>query len=245
MTKTSGTDGLSAEFYKFFWPEVCTKMIGSFNYAFQSGALSISQKRGIISLIPKKDNDKTILENLRPISLLNVDYKILTKTIAKRLEKLLPRIINSDQTGYVKGHFIGENIRLIEDIMFYTKRTNSPGIALFIDFKKAFDSVEWNYLIAALRVFNSGPNFLNWVEVLYRDASSCVINNGYTSPFFRLQRGVRQRCPLSGQLFVIGIELFARALKNDHTIRGIKVGSKEIKCTQYADDTTVFVSDQN
>ena len=134
--KTPGTDGLSAEFYKFFWPEVCTEMIGSFNYAFQSGALSISQKRGIISLIPKKDKDKTILENLRPISLLNVDYKILTKTIAKRLEKLLPRIINPDQTGYVKGRFIGENIRLIEDIMFHTKRTNSPGIALFIDFKK-------------------------------------------------------------------------------------------------------------
>ena len=129
--------------------------------------------------------------------------------------------------------------------MFHAKRTNSPGIALFIDFKKAFDSVEWNYLIAALRVVNFGPNFLNWVEVLYRDASSCVINNGYTSPFFRLQRGVRQGCPLSGLLFVIGIELFARALKNDHTIRGIKVGSKEIKCTQYADDTTVFVSDQN
>ena len=129
--------------------------------------------------------------------------------------------------------------------MFHTKCTNSPGIALFIDFKKAFDSVEWNYLIAALRVFNFGPNFLNWVEVLYRDASSCVINNGYDSPFFRLQRGVRQGCPLSGLLFVIGIELFARALKNDHTIRGIKVGSKEIKCTQYADESTVFVSDQN
>ena len=107
--KTPGTDGLSAEFCKFFWPEVCTEMIGSFNYAFQSGALSISQKRGIISLIPKKDKDKTILENIRPISLLNVDYKILTKTIAKRLEKLLPRIINPDQTGCVKGCFIVEN----------------------------------------------------------------------------------------------------------------------------------------
>ena len=100
-------------------------MIGSFNYAFLSGALSISQKREIISLIPKKDKDKTILKNLRPILLLNVDYKILTKTIAKRLEKLLPRIINPDQTGYVKGRFIGENIRLIEDIVFHTKCMNS------------------------------------------------------------------------------------------------------------------------
>ena len=93
-------------------------MIASFNYAFHSGALSISQKRGIISFIPKKDKDTSLLENLRPISLLNVDYNILTKVIAKRLEKLLPKIINPDQTGYVKGRYIGENVRLIQDIMF-------------------------------------------------------------------------------------------------------------------------------
>ena len=90
--KTPGTDGFSAEFYKFFWSDLGTEMTASFNYAFQKGSLSISQKRGIISLIPKKNKDKTLLENLRPISLLNVDYKILTKSIAKRLEKVLPKI---------------------------------------------------------------------------------------------------------------------------------------------------------
>lgn len=164
--KTPGTDGFTSEFYKFFWPEVCTEMIASFNYAFHSGTLSISQKRGIISLIPKKDKDTSLLENLRPISLLNVDYKILTKVIAKRLEKLLPKIINPDQTGYVKGRYIGENVRLIQDIMFYTKRMNSPGIAIFLDFRKAFDSIEWEYLKAALKAFNFGPNLLNWIDVL-------------------------------------------------------------------------------
>ena len=132
--KTPGTDGFTTKFHKFFWPELCTEMIASFNYAFHSGSLSISQKRGIISLIPKKDKDTSLLENLRPITLLNTDYKILTKVIAKRLEKLLPKIINPDQTGYVKGRYIGENVRLIQDIMFYTKRINSPGIAIFLDF---------------------------------------------------------------------------------------------------------------
>ena len=86
-------------------------MTDSFNYAFQSGTLSITQRRGVMSLIPEKNKDKTSLENLRPISLLNVDYKILTKTIAKRIEKVLPNIINVDQTGYVKGRYISENIR--------------------------------------------------------------------------------------------------------------------------------------
>ena len=121
--KSPGIDGFSAEFYKFFWPELGTEMVSSFNHAFRSGTLSISQRRGIISLIPKKNKDKTLLDNLRPISLLNVDYKILTKTLAQRLEKVLPTVINPDQTGYVKGRFIGENVRLIRDIMFFTEHT--------------------------------------------------------------------------------------------------------------------------
>ena len=113
-------------------------MLSSFNHAFRSGTLSISQRRGIISLIPKKNKDKTLLDNLRPISLLNVDYKILTKTLAERLEKVLPTIINPDQTGYVKGRFIGENVRLVHDIMFFTEHTKKPGIAIFSVFSKNF-----------------------------------------------------------------------------------------------------------
>ena len=77
----------------------------------------------------------------------------------------MPKIINPDQTGDVKGRYIGENVRLIQDIMFYTKRMNSPGIAIFLDFRKALDSIEWEYLKAALKAFNFGPNFLNWIDV--------------------------------------------------------------------------------
>ena len=135
-------------------------------------------------------------------------------------------------------------MRLIQDIMFYTKRMNSLGIAIFLDFQKAFDSIEWEYLKAALKAFNFGPNLLNWIDVLYNEASSCVINNGHSTSFFHLQRGVRQGCPLSGLLFIIGIELFARALKNDQSIKGVNVETKEIKIMQYADDTTVFVKDE-
>ena len=110
--KSPGTDGLSAEFYKLFWTEISTDIIGNFNYryTFKTGTLSISQRHGFILLIPKKNKDKSLLENLRPISLLNNNYKILTKSIAKRLEKVLPKIINPNQTGYIKGRFIGENV---------------------------------------------------------------------------------------------------------------------------------------
>ena len=220
-------------------------MTESFNFAFESRKLSITQRRGIITLIPKKFKDKTMLENLRPISLLNVDYKIVTKAIAKRLEKVLPSIINPDQTGYVKGRYIGENVRLIQDIIEHTNFTGKKRVALFLDFKKAFDSIEWPYLKAAIYFFNFGPDILNWISIFYNDVSSCVLNNGHTSSFFPLQRGVRQGCPLSGVLFVLGIELFGRALKNNKSIKGILVNNHEIKVTQYADDTTVFVRDRD
>ena len=241
--KTPGTDGLPAEFYRFFWPDICHDLLASYNFASQHGMLSISQRRGIMSLIPKKSKDKTTLENLRPISLLNVDYKILTKVIAKRIEKVLPTLINPDQTGDVKGRYIGENVRLIYDLIHYTDKPNQKGIAIFLDFKKAFDSIEWNYLLQTLQFFNFGHDIQNWIKIFYNNVTSCVLNNGHASTFFSLQRGVRQGCPLSGVLFVLGIELLSRSIKNDPTIKSIQVNKQELKISQYADDTTVFVRD--
>ena len=83
------------------------------------GELSITQRQGIISLIPKNKKERSSLGNCRPISLLNTDYKIASKCIAKRIEKVLPILIANDQTGYVRGRYIGENVRLISDIIDY------------------------------------------------------------------------------------------------------------------------------
>jgi len=140
-----GTDGLTTEFLKYFWLELKTLIVGSFNYAFSNGSLSISQRRGIISLILPKNTDKTICENLRPISLLNVDYKILTKVLANRLEKVLPKIINPDQTSCKRTLYWQKNIRLIQDLMFYLEKESSPGVGVFVNLQKAFDTIEWSY----------------------------------------------------------------------------------------------------
>ena len=129
-----------------FWEEVGDDVVQSINSTFDKGELSICQKRGIITLLPKKDKPTDVLNNLRPVTLLNVDYKIATKVIANRFAKVLPDIICPNQTGYVKNRYIGENVRLIADIIDYPKTKEIQGVALFQDFKKAFDSIEWDYL---------------------------------------------------------------------------------------------------
>ena len=101
------------------------------------------------------------LSNWRPITLLNVDCKIATKAIAKRLDASLPKLINHDQTGFIKGRYIGENIRLIIDAMEYTKAHNIPGILVTLDFRKAFDSLEWSFIMRTLDAFDFGTSIKN------------------------------------------------------------------------------------
>ena len=241
--KSPGNDGFTAKFYSFFWNQLGKTMVNSFNYGFQKGELSISQRQSVIRLIPKKNKNLLYLKNWRPISLLNLDYKIASKALALRLKKVLSAIVNNAQTGYVEGRFIGENIRLISDILNFTADQEIEGIALFIDFEKAFDSLEWEYLFKALDIFQFGPDFKTWVKILYTNISSCVINNGFASEPFTPKRGVRQGCPLSGVLFILAAELLSCSVRaNDH-IKGIRVSNKEIKLSQYADDTTSFCKD--
>ena len=158
-----------------------------------------------------------------------MDYKIATKTIATRLEKVLPHIIHTSQSGYIKGRFIGESIRQITDIMEFTKSMQIPGIAIFLDFEKAFDSVEWDYIQKCLSSFNFGLQLRACVGVFYKNISSCVLNNGHASKHFFLQRGVRQGCPLSGMLFVIAIELVAQSIRHSDIIKGIKVQANPVR----------------
>ena len=127
--------------------------------------------------------------------------------------------------------------------MAFAKLNKLPGVAIFVDFKKAFDSIAWDYLAKELKVFNFKEDFKKRVRILYADISSCIINNGFASPFLKLNRGVRQGCPLSGLLFVLGIELLNLAILANRNIKGIKVGIEEVKITLYADDTNLFLRD--
>ena len=241
--KAPGEDGFTVEFYKYFFDLLGNDLLASLNEAHAKGELSISQRRGIITLTPKEDGSLLELSNWRPITLLNVDVKIAAKAIAKRLEPILPSLIHSDQTGFVKGRYIGENIRLINDIMEITKTHNLPGILTSLDFRKAFDSLEWPFIMKTLDYLNFGTDMKRWVSTFYSNIESTVVNNGNRTNWFKPSKGVRQGCPLSPYLYILSAELLANKIRQDSTVKGIKIFGNEFKLSQFADDTTLFNAD--
>ena len=145
----------------------------------------------------------------------SVDYKIASKVIAKKIENVLPRIIHPDQIGFVKGRYIGQNIRLINDILEQTKLQNIPGILLLLDFQKAFDTIKWSFIQNTLNLLNFGDGIKWWVSTFYTTPKSAVLNDGFSTNYFQLSRGVRQGCPLSPYLIILGAEILACKIRQD------------------------------
>jgi hypothetical protein len=161
-----------------------------YNKRYNEALISYSQRSSILSLLFKK-GDPLCLDNYRPISLLIVDLKLISHVLAQRLRKVLPKIINVDQTGYVQNRFIGFNIRQIQDIIDYADIYKIEGAIIFVDFTKVFGSLEWNFMLNTLKHFGFNESFINWVKTLYTDIQTCVMNNGWVSEMFKNTREIR------------------------------------------------------
>ena len=235
--KSPGIDGFTLEFYKFFWNDIKIFLVRSLNASYDMGKMSITQRRGVITSIPKPIKLRFYLKNWRPISLICVDYKIASTVIANRLKIVLPSIISETQKGFLKNRCILENTRLLYDLMQKLDEEEGEGLLLLVDFEKAFDSLEWSFIERALNFFNFGESLRKWVKVFYTDIMITILYNGHLSTFFPIERGVRQGDPLSPYLFLICVELLADGIKANTNVKGIKTKDTEFLIGQYADDT--------
>ena len=240
--KSPGLDGFTAEFYKLFWIDIGTFVLRSLNYAYRFGQLSVTQKQGVITCLPKPNKNRHFLKNWRPISLLNVVYKLASSVIANRIKTVLDSLIHEDQKGFMSGRFIGENIKLIYDILFETKQQEIPGLILSIDFEKAFDTVSWKFIDKVLTYFNFGPSIKSWIHLFQNDSESCIIQNGFLSDFLKLKRGCRQGDPISPYIFILCAEILGKMIRKNEKLKGITINGKEFRLSQYADDTQIFLN---
>lgn len=240
--KSPGPDGFPPEFFKKFSQQLIPHLLNMYNESFTVGILPQTLRTASISLIAKKDKDPAYCASYRPISLLNVDFKILAKVLALRLERVLPQTISADQTGFIKNRYSFFNIRRLFNIIYSKSKSSSPELILSMDAEKAFDRLEWDYLFYTLEKFNVGGQFINWIRLLYTTPLASVCTNGSNSDAFPISRGSRQGCPLSPLLFALALEPLAIAIRQDTTIRGIFREGLEQKISLYADDMILYIS---
>ena len=239
--KSPGPDGFTNEFYKIFWPNLKIILLKLLNSYRKKKLINPSQLNGTITCIPKGGKIRNNIKNWRPITLLNSIYKYFSSIIAERLKHILPKLIHSNQTGFINGRFIGENTRLTYYIITECNLQNSKGLILLIDFEKAFDSISSEFITKTLKIFNFGTDTVNWINSLQIGSSSKILQNGNFSNKLTLGRGCRQGDPVSPYLFVLAAEILSEAIRTNKDIEGITILQKEQKTSQYADDTTLFI----
>ena len=188
--KTPGLDGLTVRFYKMFLCKFQNVLFECLDAGMNRHLLHDSARRGVLNVIPKANKDTRRLKNLRPITLLNVDYKIIEKCLASRLSAIMEQIIHFHQKGFLKGRRISANIRKVIDILQHYEQEGDEGILISVDFQKCFDKIEFNTVYGSLRFFGIGENFIQMVKTTYTDFRVCVQNNGNFSDYMAVTRGV-------------------------------------------------------
>ena len=239
--KAPGIDGIPTDFYKVFWNSISGHLLDALNYAFQKEMQSCNQRKGVISLIPKRNKDPLYVKNWRPITLLCADYKLASKVIANRIKLHLPKLINSDQTGFVKGRYIGQNIDILLQMIEFSDFYQKPGIVLGVDYAKAFDQLSWGFIERVLIKYNFGTMLIKWVKLFLNNSNAVVNVNGWFTSEIAIRKGVKQGDCISPYIFILCAEIFAEYIRKCKNIKGICIGDTECKISQLADDTNILL----
>ena len=237
MKKNSapGFDGFTVPFYLTFWDHISDFIYNSINHAYNTGHFTLDQRRGVIKMLPKHNKNPTKVANLRPITLLCVEHKILTKALTLRLKEILPRLIHMDQNGFVANHFLGSNVIDVQTLLNTLDKEGSYAI-ISLDITKAFDTVDWLFLNTTLQAYGFPEYFLQWIQITHHNAELRVLNNGHLSEPFFAQKGLPQGDSLCAYLFILVIESLAAHICANQHLKGISVRGYEKKIGLVADD---------
>ena len=241
--KSPSFDGIPIEFYSKYWEIISIEISTIIRNIITGTELKEYQRRAIITLIPK-DGDLQLLKSWRPISLISTDIKIVAKILANRIKPIMPDIISETQYC-VNGKSIVDCNNKMRDILYYVNTHNIDGALINLDWEKAFDRVDWSFLIKVMEKFGFPEFTIKWLMNLYSNITSSVLINGYVTKEFKIERGVRQGCPMSMLVYVLFQEPLYLAFKKCNEILPIEIQNEKIKNLGYADDTTAFVKDDN
>ena len=240
--KSPGIDGLPYEFYKTFWDILKYDLHEILTYMITNLSLTQSQSLGIITLQPKSGN-KTLLSNWRPITLMTCDYKILTKVFANRLKCIIPRIISNEQFCCPGKSIIDSNL-VMRDVLYYCNENNIQGAVLSLDWSKAYDRVDHNFVYAVSNRLGFCESFIKIVKLFCSNVRSVVQINGNLTKTFYIGRGIRQGCPMSMIVYVLFKEALYCHIKSLHSIKGPELpNGNSLKILGYADDTNLILRD--
>lgn len=238
--KAPGPDGYNGFFFKHNWSIIKADVIKAVLTFFQSGRMLREANRTYITLILKVEDSKNV-RDFRPISLCNFIYKIISKVLVRRLRNILPKLISNNQFAFLKGRGLLEAVLLANEVIGELKAQDL--IALKVDITKAYDSLQWNYLISMMRKMGFPNCWINWIHVCLESASFQILINGEPGKMFHASNGVRQGDPLAPYLFLIGMEGLSCMLKkamDGGLISPACAGDTKISHILYADDIMVF-----
>ncbi|CAI5946852.1 unnamed protein product [Closterium sp. NIES-65] len=238
--KTPGSDGLPGDFFRFYRALLGPVFHQLFASIWRSQLLPPSMRGGRTVLIPKRQAS-SMVEDLRPITLMNADYKILAICLANRLQPVLRHIIHPAQTAFVRGRSIGDTINDTLDLMEWAVARSVPLLVLTVDIRKAYDLVDREFMYQCLSYLGLPSDFITWVRLLHTDTSTRVLVNNHPGPDFPVRSGVRQGCPLAPLLFICVIEVLHRHLSS--ALPGFAFSNHQRRLAAcYADDISIFLN---
>ena len=237
--KAPGADGIPVELYKKFKAQFAPILAAVFTAIGRRRQVPAGFLDSIITVIYKKGERLHPL-NYRPISLTNTDYRILARVLAGRLGEVLPAVIDPAQTAFIKGRSIGENVLLLQLLPALLQEEKRSGIVAFCDFRKAYDTVDRNFLLAVAEKLGLGEGFLQWIRLLLRNTRSAAVVNGYVAEPRLFVAGVRQGCPLAPLLYLLVAQAALLWLRDQGI--GMEIEGELMSGMQYADDLKALLA---